>query len=184
MESFRDGGPDRVKWLDGELTKLGKHSELIVCSKGIVAPIRFILWKTGLLKHFTMVYARKNDYDVSGKNAYDVQANQFPFDTPIQENCLAYNEEAFTRWLTKTEVCFYLGKMKRPACLVEDDPNEVQKAENAGFSACFVSDMQGVTPKEMTWLAEWQLKRDNPIVRTSEEPWFSAASASFNSQSR
>lgn len=68
------GGSGRVSQLSNLLGQLhSSGAECIVCTKGLVGPVRKILDEVGLLRYFSDVYG--NTAEAYGKAAYDATAN-------------------------------------------------------------------------------------------------------------
>jgi len=136
------GGPERIKKLDELLTDLHKlQVELIVCSKGLIAPIRKILHDTNLLRHFTSIYAHSGDdygpstleYDRKVKNEPRLlkeQAEEFMVDG-------AYAHLGGKEYLMK-QLLKERRLPKEAGILVEDDKLEIEKCTK--FSRTFFVD--------------------------------------------
>ncbi|CAD7928854.1 unnamed protein product [Amoebophrya sp. A120] len=151
------GGKEQIAEMEKTFKKLRTNGcSLVVCSKGLVAPIRLILEKTKLLPHFDDVYARIDDYtSMQDAREYDLNAMQTKFAPEVETHI---DRKDCAKWSSKAEVCLKLAN-GRPCMLVEDDRDEIKKGEKAGLDTCFVKDRAGLTATEIGELLEWSAKK-------------------------
>lgn len=135
------GGPERVAKLDRFFTELHEHrAELIVCSKGLIGPIRKILHDTKLLRHFTSVYAHSGEI-YGASTEYDTKVKQTP--TLSKEQIGEFMVEGAYAHLGGKEYLMnhLLRERKLPkeaGILVEDDRLEIDKCMK--YSRTFLID--------------------------------------------
>lgn len=168
------GGEERVAQLGDFFSDLKREGAVLyVCSKGLVATVRFVLAKTGLLKHFQEpVFGRITDYlpggGKGGKSSLvgiDREAANIP-DEEFPEGVEHFDRLEGAEWRQKAILCQDLAQKWLPslsypkdfaaACmLVEDDQKEIQKGERAGIAVSYVEGGRGVGEKEMAEIKAW-----------------------------
>eukprot|EP00811_Abedinium_folium_P022834 NODE_3228_length_2071_cov_7.442901.p1 GENE.NODE_3228_length_2071_cov_7.442901~~NODE_3228_length_2071_cov_7.442901.p1 ORF type:complete len:592 (-),score=174.38 NODE_3228_length_2071_cov_7.442901:135-1910(-) len=123
------GGRDRAMHLRQQLEDLqDKGLELLVCTKGLVGAAQKCLEDVGIRHCFSAVYG--NIGDVYGETAFDTAAVATP------EALRLLGSERMSGWTSKDSL---IGKLMEErglahiseACLVEDDPEEVDRANYA-----------------------------------------------------
>lgn len=160
------GGSERVEGLRNFFGELRQNScELYVCSKGLIGPVRAALERVQLLEEFTDVHAVVDTYGIS------------PFDQRVLDSGWTPSEEGWDKHMNRTEnaewarskrgkawLCINLAG-PRPAMLVEDDPEEITKAETKGLATCYVEDRRGVGHTEMDEMLAWAQQGTHPRRR-------------------
>eukprot|EP00397_Hematodinium_sp_SG-2012_P056553 GEMP01069901.1.p1 GENE.GEMP01069901.1~~GEMP01069901.1.p1 ORF type:complete len:347 (+),score=70.34 GEMP01069901.1:41-1081(+) len=145
--SYSLGGPDRIRHLSAFFSDLRKENcELVVCSKGLVGPIRKVLHDANLLQYFTCVYAfTKTDYGTLEFD--DVHVNN-----PPEEVKQFIGGGEYSQFGGKEKLMVHLlekrGLPKEAGVLVEDDINEIEKASSS-CRTLFVDSSQGMMPAHM-----------------------------------
>eukprot|EP00929_Paragymnodinium_shiwhaense_P091042 TRINITY_DN51095_c0_g1_i1.p1 TRINITY_DN51095_c0_g1~~TRINITY_DN51095_c0_g1_i1.p1 ORF type:complete len:240 (-),score=54.98 TRINITY_DN51095_c0_g1_i1:393-1112(-) len=133
------GGSTRVEEMRGHLTSLRAHGcEMLICTKGLVGTVRKLLLDLQLLDFFCEVYGNiADDYGM------------LPFDREGKEpECAALlGHQGQARWGSKVNLIERLmkerGLRKSECVLIEDDPNEIDSAEDT-CRTLFVQNASGM----------------------------------------
>eukprot|EP00405_Crypthecodinium_cohnii_P050697 CAMPEP_0206603958 /NCGR_PEP_ID=MMETSP0325_2-20121206/48949_1 /ASSEMBLY_ACC=CAM_ASM_000347 /TAXON_ID=2866 /ORGANISM="Crypthecodinium cohnii, Strain Seligo" /LENGTH=456 /DNA_ID=CAMNT_0054118049 /DNA_START=62 /DNA_END=1430 /DNA_ORIENTATION=- len=130
------GGPTRVHNLRVLLTEMRySRIECIICSRGLVGVIRYILLKTGLLRYFTEIHANNTRMpDVDG-TPFDRLVDSMAFDT-MEEACLAKYPE--TLWRSKADLIKLLmasrGLTHNEVIFIDDTQSEIESVRGVCVS--------------------------------------------------
>lgn len=144
------GGQERIDQLDKMFATLTANKvELMVCSKGLVGPIRKILTEVNLINHFTQVYANTGvDY---GESPYDVNVREKGL-VPKKEQDEYMINGAYAMYGGKEFLMQALlearGLKKEHGLLVEDDKMEIDKALRY-CQTLHIDPPTGMTPAHM-----------------------------------
>jgi len=155
------GGDKRVEELAKFFNKLKlTDTTLYVCSKGLIAPIRVILDKNGLLDFFEDVYGRIKDYEQNPQTLDKLmEAAPKKYTIPPEfEGHLDHmpNQE----WTRKAALCHELAEKHGncPVMLVEDDPQETDKADRYSkykVHSLLIEHRNGLDENHMETMLRW-----------------------------
>jgi len=151
---FALGGHRRIRALRKLFERLrAEHCELLVCSKGLVGPIRKILHDADLLQFMAAIYANvKTDY---GSNDFDDSCLQRDIPHNV-DSFLASTEGnqggSYARYGGKEKLMALLlrerGLSQKNGILVEDDEVEIEKARKICRTQ-FIGGENGMTNEHM-----------------------------------
>lgn len=147
------GGASRVDEVRKMLCALREgEAELVICTKGLVGPVKKCLLDLDLLQHFSEVYG--NIGSNYGLLAYDREASA------AKEGALAelLGRSDQASWGTKDRLISLLmrerGLQFEQCVLVEDDPDEIQRAKGV-CRTLFVQEASGMTAEHNQKLVRW-----------------------------
>lgn len=143
------GGAGRVEAVDSLLQGLrAQRAEVVVCTKGLVGPVRKCLLDLGLLDYFDEVYG--NVGDNYGTTPYDRKLAEGP--PPSAETKQLLGRQAQASWRAKDKLISVLmenrGLRHSQCVLIEDDPDEVRRADGV-CRTLLVRDAAGVTSEDI-----------------------------------
>jgi len=147
------GGFERVKAIDSMLRELRTAGvKLYVCTKGLVGPVQLILEDLGLRHHFLGIYG--NLGEAYGRYEYDEIVTRGPT-APAERRLLG--KPAQGGWLSKDLLVMRLRKQhgiesRDQACLVEDDPEEIERAEWCSRPLYVEPVFHGMGAEHFDWL--------------------------------
>lgn len=128
-----------------------KEVELVICTKGLVGTVRKCLEEVELNAYFAEVYG--NIGDRYGETEYDLMVNKS--DPEIVRFLGAVSSAG---WRSKSSLIALLmeqrGLKHSEACLVEDDEDEIWKADPV-CRTIFVADRAGMTAEHFETLRRY-----------------------------
>eukprot|EP00929_Paragymnodinium_shiwhaense_P085988 TRINITY_DN46465_c0_g1_i1.p1 TRINITY_DN46465_c0_g1~~TRINITY_DN46465_c0_g1_i1.p1 ORF type:complete len:357 (-),score=79.28 TRINITY_DN46465_c0_g1_i1:165-1235(-) len=144
------GGRERVQELQHNLGALRQSGvQMVVCTKGLVGPVRFLLEDLGLLPFFGAVFGRIGD--TYGINGYDKSVLRTQ---PSAREAAILGQREDSDWDAKTTV---INRMKQRLFLdgsctffIDDDPEEIKRARQH-CKTLWIRDGKGITPEQ------WQI---------------------------
>lgn len=144
------GGAERIRQVSKVLETLkAQESELIICTKGFVGPVRFSLERLGLFPYFSQIYGHIGD--TYGATPFDKQVaeEQHP------ELQALLGERWQEQWTSKDQLAVSLMRQKGlnadQVVLVEDDPQEIRKARSV-CRTLLVKEARGLTSSQLEQL--------------------------------
>lgn len=142
------GGPQRVQLMAQFLQELKAHGvDCVICTKGLVGPVRKLLDNAGLLGYFSEVYG--NTGDTYGSTDYD---SSIPWMWGIAERRYMGSSSA-SGWGTKSNLIQQLlaerGLSPGDAVFIDDDSSEIQGCAGT-CRTVHVAGRQGMGNSEMS----------------------------------
>lgn len=138
------GGEARVQEVREHLQLLHDGGiQLVICSKGMIGPIRKCLTQLGMLHFFSQIYG--NIGKSYGSTPYDKETLQ---EEPTPEEKVFLGSPDMAGWRAKDKVISKLmtkmGLVSEQVVLVEDDPSEIRRASSMCLTL-HVREASGVT---------------------------------------
>eukprot|EP00930_Biecheleria_cincta_P088181 TRINITY_DN77414_c0_g1_i1.p1 TRINITY_DN77414_c0_g1~~TRINITY_DN77414_c0_g1_i1.p1 ORF type:complete len:359 (+),score=63.23 TRINITY_DN77414_c0_g1_i1:99-1175(+) len=161
------GGPQRVAQVKALLEHLRQGGvECIICSRGLVGPVRKILDQLGLLRYFSQVFA--NIGETYGRTDYDKRQSV----TTLGTNARYLGSSENSGWGSKARLVGHALASRRlsgeQAVFIDDQSSEIQSMHGV-CQTIQVMPPQGLGPREVEAL----------LQRLSSEPDKSVATPSF-----
>lgn len=144
------GGPERIRQVRDMLEALkSQGSEIVICTKGLVGPVRLALDRLEMLPFFSQIYGHIGE--TYGAMPFDKEVTQEQ--KPELQAMLGERWQA--QWSSKDQLASNLmrqrGLTADQVILVEDDPQEVRKAK-AVCRTLLVKEARGLTPSQLEQL--------------------------------
>lgn len=145
------GGQDRVAQLRSMLSQLrGSGVDCLVCTKGLVGPVRKVLEQVSLLSFFSGVYGKTGEH--YGQTAFDAQANPGA-DSRFLGNAACQLSGTKQQWIKQYMSQRGLGF--DDVLFIDDDVQEVMSVGQI-CQTIQVSGGKGMGPRTFAEISRWQ----------------------------